>query len=195
MRCLDTCFSNSFCCVLVLDTTKSSPCLKHGYVNCARNGADKAKFCPCRSYPTRNIEALCSTFRSIRGFVQNFIPICALVVFTWHFDHNRATCRAVKMRPVDVVESQNFLCSRCSPLAGHTSTEHDLEAVQPARSRKRAVRVLWCQFAHSLGLRNQPGSDEWIRGITLVRVDPSCADGFQPRLVQVTHRNFMVTCN
>ena len=89
------------------------------------------------------------------------------------------------MRPTDVVESQNFLLSRCSTLASHTSTEHNIEAVQWERSRKRATRVLWCQFAHSPGfLRNQPGSEEWIRSITLVRVDPSCPDGSQSGLVQ-----------
>ena len=83
--------------------------------------------------------------------------------------------------------SKNFLFSRCSPLANHASTEHEIEAFQWWRSRKHAARVLWCQLAHSLGfLRNQPCSDERIRGIILVRVDPSCADGFQLRFVQVT---------
>ena len=38
--------------------------------------------------------------------------------------------------------------------------------------------VFWCQLAHSLGfLRNQPCSDEWIRGITLGHADPSSAGG------------------
>ena len=41
-------------------------------------------------------------------------------------------------------------------------------------------------------LRNQPCSDECIHGITLVRVDLTCPDGFQPRLVQKAHKDFMV---
>ena len=98
-----------------------------------------------------------------------------------------------KMRSAAVVESQNFLFSECSPLASHASTEHDLEAFQWRCSCKRAARVFWCQLAHSLGiLRDQPCSDERIPGITLVRVDPSCPDGSQSKLVQITHKNFMV---
>ena len=99
----------------------------------------------------------------------------------------------VKMRCADVVESQNFLLTKCSPLASDASTEHDLEAFQWGSCCKRAARVFWCQLAHSLGfLRYQPCPGEWIRGITLVRVDPSCPGGCQSRLVQTAHRNFMV---
>ena len=55
-----------------------------------------------------------------------------------------------------------------------------------------SAHVFRCQLAHSPGfLRKQSGSDQSIRSITLVRVGPSCSDGFQPRLVQLTHRDFM----
>ena len=43
------------------------------------------------------------------------------------------------------------------------------------RGRKLAARVFRRQLAHFLGfLRNQSGMDEWIRGITLARVGPTC---------------------
>ena len=169
---------------------------RHG--NCARMMQTRRKLARvvshrCHGSLTRNIEALCSVLRSVHCFVQNCVTTRTLVVLSWHLDHDRTTCRAVKMRSADVSESQNFLSSRCSPLASHAPTVHDLEACQWRCGCQRANRVFWCQLADSLGfLRNQPCSDEWVRGVTHVRVDPSCPDGFQSRLVQTPHRNFMV---
>ena len=183
MRCLDNAPQNPFD---VPDATKSSPCLNTDTPTALEWYTQSKKLARvvshrCHGILTCNIEAPCSILRSIHGFVQNCIPTRGLVVFSWHLDHNSTRCKTVKMCSTDVVDSG------CSPLASHTSTEHDLEAFQRRRSRKRAARVFWCQFAHSLGfLRNQSGSDEWIRGNT------SCAEGFQPRLVQETHQGFMV---
>ena len=147
----------------------------------------------CHGVLTCNIEALCSIFRSVHRFVQNCVTTRTLIVLFGHLDHDRTTCTAVKMRSADVVESQDFLFGRCSPLASRASTVHDLEAVQWRRSCKRAARVCWCQLAYFLGLlRHQPCSNEWVRSVTLVRVDPSRPDGLQPGLVQIAHRNFMV---
>ena len=56
---------------------------------------------------TRNVEALCGVLR----------PTLALVVFTWHFDDNSATRKAVNMRSTEVVEFQNS--SRQRVPAGH----------------------------------------------------------------------------
>ena len=47
MRCLNKCSSNSFCCVLVPDTTKSSPYLNTDMAT-ALEWYRKAKTCPCR---------------------------------------------------------------------------------------------------------------------------------------------------
>ena len=98
------------------------------------NGTVKAKTCPCRISSlswllTRNIEALCSIFRSIHVLVQNCVTTRALIIFSWHLDHDRTTCRAVQMRSTDVVESQNFQLSKCSPVASHASTWHELACI------------------------------------------------------------------
>ena len=102
--------------------------------------------------------------------IQRLHPLLHSSSSRGNLDHDSATCRAVEMSSADVIDSQNFLFSRCSPIASHASTERELETVQRGRGRKRAARVFWCQLAHSLGfLRNQSGSDEWIRSITPVR--------------------------
>ena len=114
-------------------------------------------------------KALCSILRSVHGFVQNCVTTRTLVVFSRHLDHDRAPCRAVAMRFTDVVGCENFLFSKCSPLARHASTGHDLEAFQWSCSCTRAVRVFWCQLAQSLGgLRNQPYSNGCVASTLFV---------------------------
>ena len=174
MRYLNNSSPNFFCCVLVPDTTESSTCL-HRHVNCARMVKARRKlpvsYHRCHEILTRNIEALCGFLRSIHDFVQNDKVTLALVVLTWHLDHDSATCTAMEMRFIDVVECQTLLSSRSVPLASHTSIGHDLEAFEYGRDGKRAARVFWCQLAHSLGfLCNQSGSDEWIRGNFMVNL-------------------------
>ena len=178
MRCLDKCSSNSFCCVLVPNTKKSSPCLNTDMSTALewyRHGENLPVPCPIAVMPfsLATSKHCAAPFFPYVAFVQNCVLTRTLVVFSWHLDHDRTKCGAVEMRSTDVTESQDFLFSRCSPLASHTSTEHDLEAFQWWRSRKRAARVLWCQLAHSLGfLRNQPCSDECIRSITTCSCRP-----------------------
>ena len=140
MRCLDNCSSGSFCCVLVPDTTKSSPVSEHRRVNCARMVQTRRKLARvishrCHGILTRNVEArVASYLRSINGFAQKCVhPLVHSSSSLWHLDQ---TCRAVEMRCTDVIESQNFLSSRCSPLASRASTEHDLESFQSERSCK-----------------------------------------------------------
>ena len=146
----------------------------------------------CHGFLTRNIEALCGVLVPYVAVSRTAYP---LLLSSSSRDTliTRVRRAGLEMRPPDVLESLNFHFSRCSPVASRASTEHELGALQWERGRQRAARVFWCQLAHSLGLlRNQSGSDEWIRSITLVRVDPSCSDGFQHGLVQVTHRNFTI---
>ena len=76
------------------------------------------------------------------------------VVFTWHIDNNSVPCRAVKMRSIAVVESQNFDVSGC-PLTSHASAEHELEAFQ-WRCRKSADCVFQRQLAHPLATNRGP---------------------------------------
>ena len=178
---------------------------EHRHGKCARMVQTKRKLARivsrrCQGIFTRNIKAQCSVSRSVHGFVQNCVTTRTLVIFSWHLDHDRTKCGAVEMCSTDVVEYKNFLFSKCPPLASHASTEHDLGAFQCGGGRegreggcKRAARAFRCQFAHNNGfLCNQPRSDHWIHGVTLVRVDPSCSDGFEPRLVQIACRNSMV---
>ena len=152
MRCLDRCSSNLFCCVLVPDTTKSSPCL-HTDMSTAlewyRQRGIGARVVSHRRHVilTRNIEALCGVLPSTRGFVRNYIATLALVVVTLQIDHGIATCRAVEMRSSDVAESQKFPFGRCSPVASHASADHELETLQSLRCRKRTARDFWCQLA------------------------------------------------
>ena len=49
----------------------------------------------CHGILTRNIEALCSVFRSVHGFVNNCVTTRTLVVFSWHLDHDRVEIRLV----------------------------------------------------------------------------------------------------
>ena len=128
---------------------------EHRHGNCARMKLIWRKLARvvshrCHGILTRNIEALRSVFRSVHGFVQNCMTIRALVVFSWHLDHDRTTCKAVEMRSTDVVEPQNFLFSKCSSLASHTWTEHNLEALQWECGCKRAARVLCRELALTL---------------------------------------------
>ena len=86
MRCLHKCSSNSFCCVLVPDTTKSLPCLNTDMPNAIEWYRQSENF-PV-SYPITvmafslaTIEALCSIHRSIHGFVQNCVTTRTLEIF------------------------------------------------------------------------------------------------------------------
>ena len=127
---------------------------EHRHGNCARMIQTRRKLTRvashrCDGILTRNIKALCSVLRSIHGFVQHFVTTRTIVVLFWHLDHDRPTCRSVKVHSADVVESPNFLFSQCSALARHAWTVHDLEAFQWKRCCKRAARVFWCQLSLS----------------------------------------------
>ena len=143
------------------------------HVNCARmvqTGCKSARVVShrCHDMLTCHIEALCGVLRSSLGFVQNCIPTLAVVVFTWYLGHDSAPSRALKMRPADVVKSQNFHFSGCPLVASHASTEHELATLHCERGRKRAVRVFRCEGAHSSWFLAQP-DDDWIRSANLVQ--------------------------
>ena len=93
------------------------------------------------------------------------------------------------MRPTDVVESLNFLFSKCSPFASHTPTEHELPVgaanVVLASSGVNSPTLLG---SCSTSLARMNG----FAAPPLFVQAPPCSDGFQPRLVQVARRNFVV---
>ena len=87
---------------------------EHRHGNCARMIQTRRKLAPvvshrCHGILTRNIKALCSVLRSIHGFVQHCVTTRTLVVFFWHLDHDRTTCRAV--------ESALYWCRRIPELS------------------------------------------------------------------------------
>ena len=132
MRCLDKMF---FELLLLCSRARHqpSPCLNTD-MSTAREWYRQGEKCPClthrcHGFLTCNIEALCGVLRSLHYFVEHCMPTLELVVFTWRLDHDSATCRAVKMRSTDVVDSQNLHFSKCQPVASHASTEHELETL------------------------------------------------------------------
>ena len=125
--------------------------------------------------------------------VKNCVSSLARILFEQHVDHDGATCSAVSMCLADVAEPHNSLVSKRSSGSRRASTGHDSEALKRRRSRKRTDRVFRRQLVDSLCLLcNQPGSDKWMCCVTFFCVDPSCADGFLPRFVQIAFQHFLV---
>lgn len=116
-----------------------------------------------------------------------------LLLHEQHVDHDGATCSAVSMCLADVVELHNSHVSKLSSGSRRASTGHESEALKRRRSRKLTDRAFRRQLADSLCLLcNQPGSDKWMCCVTFFCVNPSYADGFLPRFVQIAFQHFLV---
>ena len=152
MRCLENCSSNSFWLCPRARHHKVVTVSEHRHGNCARMIRTRRKLARvvshrCHCILTRNIKALCSVLRSIHGFVQHCVTPRTLVVLFWHLDHDRTTCRAVKVRSAVL-----------SAGVRRVPVMHRLSMTLRLSSGGVAANVL---LACSLGLqRNQPCSDE-----------------------------------
>ena len=70
-------------------------------------------------------------------------------------------CRAVETRSTDVTESHNFLSSRCSPFASHTSTEQDFA------SGSVAANVLLASSGSATILARMNGFAVWTHRVPM----------------------------
>ena len=128
MMCLDNCSSNSF--VFSCPTPQNHRRVQAKTCQLRSNGTDKAKICPCRT-PSQSWHS----HSQHRSTVQH--PSFR----TWLCPELR-THSCTHHLFVAPCSRSYVLFSRCSPIASHTSTEHDLVGAQPQTCCSVSTRSL-----------------------------------------------------